>query len=337
MSDTHHIAPLFRWKWLITLSLLSSLLYLGVSLWTGWEQVAGSLQQVGLTGTLISLLLSLVNYGIRFIRWHYYLRRLGHPIPKWESFTIYLSGFALTLVPAKAGEIIRSVFLKQHGMSYTGSLAAFFSERFSDVLTVLALISIGLWRYESVQPTILIVVGIACVFLCVLHRKSLIERLCELLQTRLSERTYETVYHFAHIFLQARQCLSFFPLIYGLVWGIMAWGAEAYAFYLILSWMNTGVEWQTACFVYAFSMLIGGISFLPGGLGSAEATMIGFLLFRGVSQSDAVAATVIIRLATLWFAMLLGMIAMAFPKYTQPRLTKVKKTSPSKRKKGKRR
>jgi uncharacterized protein (TIRG00374 family) len=57
-------------------------------------------------------------------------------------------------------------------------------------------------------------------------------------------------------------------------------------------------------------MLAGAISFLPGGLGGAEAAMVALLLTNGVVLGTAVLATVICRAVTLWFAVLLGIVAM---------------------------
>jgi uncharacterized membrane protein YbhN (UPF0104 family) len=39
--------------------------------------------------------------------------------------------------------------------------------------------------------------------------------------------------------------------------------------------------------------------------------MIGLLLWSGHPQADSIAATVLIRIATLWFAVLLGVFALA--------------------------
>ena len=61
-----------------------------------------------------------------------------------------------------------------------------------------------------------------------------------------------------------------------------------------------------AMFVYAMAMLAGAISFMPGGLGGAEAVMVGLLVWKGMPGADAIAATVLIRLATLWYAVAVG-------------------------------
>ena len=54
------------------------------------------------------------------------------------------------------------------------------------------------------------------------------------------------------------------------------------------------------------------LSFLPGGLGVAEGSMTGLIRVLGdVPRAAAVAATVLIRLATLWFAVALGLVGLA--------------------------
>lgn len=63
--------------------------------------------------------------------------------------------------------------------------------------------------------------------------------------------------------------------------------------------------------IYGLAISIGALSFLPGGLGGTEATMILLLGLAGISTADAGAATIILRLATLWFAVLIGVVATA--------------------------
>ncbi len=97
----------------------------------------------------------------------------------------------------------------------------------------------------------------------------------------------------------------------GLSLGVVAWLAEGVGFWWLLSALGYPLDLQTAVFIYAFAMLIGGLSFLPGGLGSSEAVMIGLLVMNGLPEASAVTATLICRLATLWFAVALGAGFMA--------------------------
>jgi uncharacterized protein (TIRG00374 family) len=65
-------------------------------------------------------------------------------------------------------------------------------------------------------------------------------------------------------------------------------------------------------------MLVGAISFLPGGLGGTEATMIALLVAHGLPLPESVAATLVVRLATLWFAIVLGLAALPWVKSVAP-------------------
>lgn len=297
-------------RWLIWISVLSGLAYLGFSISGGWQEVSHAFGLVGSGGVVIALLLSLINYLLRFVRWQFFLRLLGHSVPSGESLTIYLAGFGLTIVPGKAGEAVRSLFLNTRGMSYKSSLAAFFSERLSDLLGVLALASLGFWAFESARPVIVGLGVFMLIGILIMRVPGCGSRIRQLAVRLLPTRFHHALESIAALVGEIKRCLQGGPLLMGLLLSIVAWGAEAYAFHLILEWMETPVSWQVAVFIYAFSMLVGAISFLPGGLGGVEATMIGLLILVGSSQPAALAATVIIRLTTLWFAVVLGLLAL---------------------------
>ena len=108
----------------------------------------------------------------------------------------------------------------------------------------------------------------------------------------------------------ARNCHRPRVILIAISLSLPAWGAEALAFHLLLEMMNYPVPMSFSAFVYGIGMLAGALSFMPGGLGGTEATMVGLLTLNGMSDPVAIAATVVIRLTTLWFAVLLGLIAM---------------------------
>jgi uncharacterized protein (TIRG00374 family) len=59
--------------------------------------------------------------------------------------------------------------------------------------------------------------------------------------------------------------------------------------------------------------VVGAVSALPGGIGAAEASIAGMLvLVAGLTGAQAAAATLLIRLATLWFGVALGLAAWTF-------------------------
>jgi len=303
----------WRFRALLLIVLLSACGYLAFSLWAGWHEVVAALVRVGFTGTAIALSLSLVNYGLRFVRWQRFLALLGHHVHAPESLRIYIAGFGLTILPGKVGETIRSVFLKHHGVSYPESLAAFFSDQFSNLISILVLIGLGLWAYPQYQSMVMALLVVIVIGLLVLQQTAWLRAIENFALQRLPARLGKLVGHAIEIVLHSGRCFSLPMLLYGMVLGIGAWGAEGVAFYYVVNQLDGGITLQTALFIYGLAMVVGALSFFPGGLGGMEATMVALLLLNNVAQPQAVAATVLIRLATLWFAVALGIFALSLP------------------------
>lgn len=283
--------------------------YLGFAIWGGWQEVVDASGRVGWFGLAVTLSLSLVNYGLRFVRWQLYFARMGHAVDWSASLRIYLAGFALTTTPGKAGEAIRGVFLKARAVPYTTSLAAFFSERLSDLTAIVVLAMLAMNAYTEGHPAVLGGLALVLFGLALMSNG----RLLAWFENHLtgSSRLVRFLGHSFELARQARRCHTPRVLLTATILSLIAWSAEAWALHLILQWMNLDFPVALAFFVYSVAMLAGALSFLPGGLGGVEAVMISLLIWQGVSAPDAVAASILIRLVTLWFAVLLGVAAFA--------------------------
>lgn len=307
-SAVNHLEG-WRLRALILSIVVATAGYLAFSLWGGWEEVVAAFVQIGLLGTLIALSLSLVNYGLRFGRWQLYLSQLGHRVPWSPSLRIYLSGFALTTTPGKAGEAFRGVLLKQRGVPFPATFAAFISERLSDLVAIVLLTLVGLAQYPQARGIVLAgVLGIVVVLAC-LSSQTLLDRLHRWASAR-QGKLMALVAHASEMLGGARRCHRPGLLGVATVISVIAWGAEALAFYWMLGWLGADISLSFAIFVYALSMQAGALSFLPGGLGGAEAVMVSLLVLKGMTMPAAIAATVFIRLATLWFAVVIGLVAL---------------------------
>jgi uncharacterized protein (TIRG00374 family) len=283
----------------------SAACYLGFSLWGGWRAVSDAMTKVGLLGISITLLMSSINYGLRFLRWQGYLSALGHTMPWKPSLRIYLAGFALTTTPGKAGEAVRGLLLKSWGIPYPKSFAALLSERLSDVFGVVLLTLFGLTLYPDARPMIAASAALVAAGFTVLSQHSLAERLTRKAPEHWGKLA-RLLRHLSHLLSETQRCHQFRMLISATAFSVLAWGAEALAFYWILNWMGADIPLAFAVFIYTLSMLAGAISFMPGGLGGAEAVMVALLIWKGMPDADAIAATVLIRLATLWYAVGIG-------------------------------
>jgi uncharacterized membrane protein YbhN (UPF0104 family) len=280
--------------------------YLAFAVWAGWRDVAAAVVKVGAGGVAAALALALLNYVLRFARWQAYLGAMRHPVAWWPSLKIYLAGFALTTTPGKAGEMLRGVLLNRRGVGYPVTFAAFLSERLSDLIAVVALALLGLTAYPAMQP--LITVGAIAVVTASLVLSN--EKLADRLYNALHGRRLPLLGQLAASLLEARRCHAPLLFLWASALSLAAWSAEAWAFYLIARWMELDITFSYAVFVYAVAMLAGALSFMPGGLGGTEAVMVALLMWHGAGGAEAAAATVVIRLATLWFAVAIGVITL---------------------------
>ncbi|HNY12637.1 MAG TPA: hypothetical protein PKK26_13690, partial [Candidatus Wallbacteria bacterium] len=97
---------------------------------------------------------------------------------------------------------------------------------------------------------------------------------------------------------------------------VLAWALECYSLYYIVKIITVGSAFSLnilmlCAFAYSFSTIIGALAMLPGGLFVTESGM-SFLLVKLLKfpLPDAVAATFMVRAATLWFALLIGIFAL---------------------------
>lgn len=303
------IAP--KWvKAVVVSTIIAAAIYLATVAWVGRLEVSAALKLIRMDTLAALLVLSCVNYALRFGRWHYYLRILGSEISLPHNLRIYLGGFALTTTPGKAGEMARSLWLQPYGVPACVSLAAFLVERIQDVLGIALLASLGASLYSSAHWLLLGCFGLIALALAILHKPRLIESLLRPLAGRRASLLH-AARRVSEILALARSCLSPLRFAVALLTGLLAWSAEAVAFWLLLKALGQPLPLPTAISIYALAMLAGALSFMPGGLGGTEAAMAILLRAIGVPLPVAVAATLLIRLTTLWFAVLLGIVALS--------------------------
>ena len=59
---------------------------------------------------------------------------------------------------------------------------------------------------------------------------------------------------------------------------------------------------------YSSSIIAGAISFIPGGIGVAEGSLVSLFSIQDIDASDAIILVIFIRLFTLWFTTITGFI-----------------------------
>ena len=260
--------------------------------------------------------LTLFNYTLRFFKWHYYLGQIGvRGLPLLHSARLFVAGFPLAVTPGKAGEVLKGLWLRQaSGVPAARGVSVVIAERVSDGLAVMMLSILGVFAYPQYWPAfafmlaaLLGVVVVSQIRPLALWLLALGERLP--LFRRFAHNMHE-FYEGSFALFRPRATL----LAVGL--GTVSWLGEGLGMYLILIGLGVPPGWGTlsvGVFALSFSVAIGAASTLPGGLGASEATIAVILsLALGLDSSTAAAATLLIRFATLWFGVSLGLAVWAF-------------------------
>ena len=256
------------------------------------------------------LALSLLNYGLRTWRWHLFGLRLGITVPFVRTALFYIAGFAMAPTPGKLGEALRLWLLERaHGFRYAHSAAVMIGDRVGDVAAVLALCLFGASAYAGYVQATALVAALVLAIAVLLARPGLLLRVIGL--------AYAAIGRWPRLFAAARHSVRqtarlFSPtlVVVALALGVIGWLAECYGLYWLVNALGAPISLQGAVFVFAFSLLVGAVSMLPGGLGSTEATMFALLTLAEVPADIALAATAVNRAVTLWFAVVLGAVAL---------------------------
>lgn len=315
---------------LLVAVLLGVAVYGAFVLYTGYSSIRSSLGTFQWLSFMGALGLASFNYFLRFLKWEYYLARLGvREVPKLQSLLVFLSGFVLTITPGKVGEVFKSAVLHStHRVPVVVTAPIVIAERLTDVIGVVLLIILGSAGFPDGLPWA--AAGALCVFcfLLVLLWQTPVIRLLRWMKSRegllgrLAPKL-EEAWHSLRIV--ASPSALFLPTLLSLI----GWGAEGVALYWIISGFDVTVSLPLCVFFYATATLAGALVPVPGGLGVAEA-MIQEQLVR-VGQTPAGTATasmLLIRIATLWWAVLVGFVALALLKRRFPNLLADSVTDP---------
>lgn len=255
------------------------------------------------------LALSLVNYAVRFVRWHLYLLRLDSSPGSVDSLWVFLVGFVLTVTPGKVGELGKAWLVRELGGGRARhGVAAVVAERLTDVVGVMVLVCLGTLAFPGWAAVAWTGLGLTLPLTALLAWPRAMNLVVGLLSKipRLGERVRILV----DVHDSLRRLLTPGMLAAGVALSIAAWGAEGLGFALVVSSYTGETAWLAGLFDYNLGTLVGGLVMLPGGLVAAEGTLTALLVARGLDAAAAASATLIVRAATLWFAFLLGLAAL---------------------------
>ena len=288
---------------------LAVVVYGGFAVYEGGAEVGGQLLAFAWEWLPVLLGLSLANYVVRFIRWELYLRMLDIRVDLRTSLSIFLAGLAMTITPGKIGEFLKSYLLKESaGVPMARSAPIVFVERVTDLLSLLLLASFGVATYEPDAVPLVVATALASVAAVVVLQSQRLTSLALGLVARLPVGS-RVAPKLEEAVEASRALLGFRALALGLFLATVSWFFECAEYSLAFEGFGLELPMGAAVFGYSFSTVAGVVS--PGGVGPTDFFLIEIAQRLGQVDGDvATAASFLVRLCTLWFAVLLGAVAL---------------------------
>lgn len=299
----------------ILFSLLFALLiYMALALWSDWRDLTTALLDFPWRWLPLVVGLTLINYGGRLLKWHWYLRLLGIPIQRSASARIFGVGMLMVMTPGKAGEFLKSYMVKNvTGTPMAVTAPIVLAERMTDGMAMLLLAGVGLFAFPD--PTARWVAAFVftsfLLTVLVIQIRPLALRILAIgkqlpLVRRFADHLY-SFYESSYLIFRPRN------LLISLIIGMISWVAEGLAYYLVLIGFGAPASAQTvliAVFIFCISTVIGAVFATPGGLGGVEGSLVALSSnLLSLPTAVATAAALLVRFCTLWFGVGIGVVS----------------------------
>ena len=297
---------------LVLALVLSVAVYLVIAILSDLGELAEAFRRFNWLLAPVILGLVALSYVGRFFRWAYYLRLLGVSLPLGQNAAIFAAGLSMTVSPGKLGEVLKSVFIRRaSGTPVARSAPAVVAERVTDGTGMISWGLLGALTFDFGLQA-LIAFSIAMVGAVAVFRSKRLSLLAEKVMSRLPLLN-RMAPHLSEFHGASNELLALRPLLLATVISFLAWGLEILAVYLCVVGMGVEMAFLVVVFIFAVSSLGGALSMVPGGIGVAEAGLVGMFTTVGrLSGGLAGALTLLIRLATLWFATFVGILGLLF-------------------------
>jgi hypothetical protein len=317
-----------HFRTIVVLALAAGLLALflhNVDLW----RVADDIARARPMWLAVSLATMIANLAIRALRWQYLLTPLGNATFA-NAFRATAVGFAASSVlPARAGEVIRPYFLSRHeNMSATGAFATIIVERLLDTITVLALLASFVFvfgrdlgqvnpvAFRGVKWAGAVASAVSCAALIVLFVLAgdparlgrTMARLEHVIPSAFAGAVARIAEKFATGLGAVRRPGR---LLAAFAWSFPLWLTIAAGIWAVAVAFNFAVPF-TGSFLLIALLVIGVAVPTPGAIGGFhEAFRLGTTTFFGVPNEAAVAAALVLHALSILPGLLLGLLFAA--------------------------
>ena len=262
----------------------------------------------------LPLILLLVSASLvpLIIKWHFLLKNCEIDIPLTKSIAVFLSGLAFEITPGQIGVLMKSQILKtSFNISHTKTVPIVMVEKVYDLIgailaSIIGIIILGMDLYLIIIAILVLTI----VFFIIYYRPASKLFLKRITKTKYFSKYVENISEFDKIVQKSTsvKIATICILLAVTYWFIISTAV----YYTLIAFDVNTLDYLKVLAIYATSALLGAVSLIPGGVGIAEGTIAGLLTLEGIDISIALVLSVVIRIFTFWFVVVVGFISLKF-------------------------
>jgi len=290
--------------------------------YVGFQQIISNLQSTNVLLLVIAALLHSFSILLRGVRWKYILASSGTNMNTLSSFgLIYVGWFANSLVPAKAGDIVRAFAVRKESKCPLGrGLASLVTERIFDAITIVVLVLVSIllvsrasglvsstgWVAFSITIGAAIAIGLLVFAVLCIKKQSFVARIfSRLFGSKYAKETKGFTRDLGDMFacfLSSKGLVGVTILLSAAIWI-----TNFPKFYIVFTSLNLYPDLAAVAVATFVSDAWGMVPLTPGGIGSVEiGQTIFIILIVGLATPVATAVMLLDRLVSFYVPMLIG-------------------------------
>ena len=246
------------------------------------------------------------------IKWHFLLKNSEVDVPLTKSILVYLSGLAFEITPGHIGVLMKSQILKtSSNIPRTKTAAIVLVEKVYDLIgailaSAMGIIILGLDFYLIIIAILVLTI----VFFIIYYRPASKLFLKRITKTKFFSKYVKNISEFDKIVQKSTnvKVATICILLAVTYWFIVSTAV----YYTLIGFDINILDYLKVLSIYATSILLGAISFIPGGVGITEGALAGLFTLEGIDVSTALILSVIIRIFVLWYSVSIGFISLKF-------------------------
>ena len=285
--------------------LLAVAVYLVMCIYADFDKLIQAFESFQWIYLILLIVLTTLGYFIRYLKWNYFLNSVGVHLKTKDNLFVFLSGLSMIITPAKMGEIWKGWLIKEiNNEKLSKTVPVVIIDRVTDLLALILLSLTGIFYYEKGSYILIIILLVFAAFFLVIKSKFISNKLIFFMEKRAGKYSSDV----KHMHQTFEETMAPKTLMVTTILAVFAWFCECLGLYMVVLGFSQYLTLTVTTFVFSFSSLVGAVSMIPGGLGIAEATISGLLQFFGLTSTVSVGVALIVRLGTLWYGVIVGLI-----------------------------